>query len=158
MKSLWGNAVGGISGTRRLCATSGETANSGVVEAVFNVGFDAEWTNQQISQLRLDTVDSAPNSTVWIDWIRAGTQADLPSGPTDIVYVDFGHAGVEDGTSSFPWNRLQEALNVVDSDGLVNIIKNSGDNDTTETFSGGGIISQNVTIDAVDGLVRIGTL
>ncbi|MFP6582893.1 MAG: G8 domain-containing protein [Candidatus Hydrogenedentota bacterium] len=154
---FWANTLGGFSALRRLSATTSYTANSGYQEAVFNVGLHSEWANKQITGMRLDTLDSAPNSTVYVDWIRAGTQTELSSsGPTYIVYVDFGHGGLEDGSSSYPWNLLEEALDVVDTDGLINITKGSGHNESAETFSGGGTISQQVTIDAIGGLVRIG--
>lgn len=155
---FWANTLGGVSGTRSLTATTSYTANSGYQETTFNVGSHSEWANQHITRIRLDTLDSAPNSTVYVDWIRAGTQTDLSSnGPTNIVYVDFGHGGLEDGSSSYPWNLLEEALDVVDADGLINITKGSGHNESAETFSGGGIISQQVTIDAPNGTVTIGT-
>lgn len=153
----WGNEVGPPDASRFVLATTSYTANSGYAIAEFDVGTHAQWAGHDINQLALRVINAA-NATTHVDWIRAGTQSDLSSaGPTDIVYVDFGYGGPENGSSSFPWNLLQEALDAVDADGLINIIKNSGHDETVETFSGGGTISQPVTIDAPNGTVTIGT-
>jgi hypothetical protein len=125
------------------------------MEAVFNVGSHAEWAGHNINRLRVNTINAA-GATTWVDWIRAGNQSELP-GPTNVVYVDFGHSGAENGARYTPWNLLDEALSAVNSGGTINIVKDSGDNDTTELFSGGGVINQPVTIDAPDGKVIIGT-
>ena len=66
-----------FTGTQRVSATSSYVGGSGYVEAVFNVGAHSLWNNQTITRLRLDTFDNVPNSTVLIDWIRAGVQPDL---------------------------------------------------------------------------------
>ncbi|HIA61576.1 MAG TPA: hypothetical protein EYM88_03545 [Gammaproteobacteria bacterium] len=133
------------------------TGGSGYVEHEFDVSADGNWAGNTIDRLRITGIAVA-DAVTSIDWLRANGQGDLPGGgPTDVVYVDFGYTGTENGTENTPWNTLLEALSVVDVDGTINIVKDSGDNDTSETFSGGGIIDQKVTIDAVDGLVRIGT-
>ena len=131
------------------------TGGSGYVEETFTLSGNSNWDGHDIVQLRF----RGPNVTgavVTVDWIRANGQGELP-GPTDVVYVDFGHTAGENGARYSPWNTLLEALSAVDSSGTINIVKDSGDNDSTELFSGGGIINQPVTIDAPDGMVRIGT-
>jgi hypothetical protein len=151
----WGNENGGFDAARLLSATTSYTANSGYTEAVFDVGSHVEWAGHTINRLRLNTINAA-SSTTWVDWIRAGNQGELP-GPTDVVYVDFGHTAGENGARYSPWNTLLEALGAVDSGGNVTIVKDSGDDDSAELFSGGGVINQPVTIDAPDGMVIIGT-
>lgn len=150
----WGNENGGFAAARLLSATTSYTANSGYMEAVFNVGSHAEWAGHNINRLRVNTINAA-GATTWVDWIRAGNQSELP-GPTNVVYVDFGHSGAENGARYTPWNLLDEALSAVNSGGTINIVKDSGDNDSTELFTGGGVISQPVTIDAPNGIVKIG--
>lgn len=82
---------------------------------------------------------------------------DIPAGPTDVVYVDFGNYGIENGASSTPWNTLAEALGAVDPNGAVNIKGNTGNSVSSETFTSGQFINQAVTIDALNGSVTVGT-
>ncbi|MCH7840941.1 MAG: hypothetical protein IID38_12000, partial [Planctomycetes bacterium] len=118
LQVFWANESGGFSG-RVVNASSSYVAGSGFVETEFNLSGHSEWAGHTITRLRLDTLGS-PNTSTWIDWIRAGNQADLPA-PTHLVYVDFDYSGTETGAKGTPWNTLDEALAVVDSGGLIHI-------------------------------------
>jgi hypothetical protein len=76
------------------------------------------------------------------------------------VYVDFGWTGAEDGSSSFPFDTLAEALAIVEADGTIRIAGDSSTVVTSETFSGGSAIDQSVTIlaDPAGSGVRIGVV
>lgn len=69
-------------------------------------------------------------------------------GPTDIVYVDFANTGSENGSQGTPWNTLADALAVVDVGGTIRINGSSSDVTSDETFTGGSVINQDVTIQA----------
>jgi internalin A len=72
----------------------------------------------------------------------------LPPGPTDIVYVDFGYAGQENGSAATPWNTLAEALAVVDTNGTIRINGTSSTLTSSETFTGANVINKPVRIEA----------
>lgn len=70
------------------------------------------------------------------------------------VWVDFSHAGTEQGSSAFPYNTLGEAVDAVtgDGSGIVKIKGNVGVTTSGETLT----INKPVTIEAVSGSVRVG--
>jgi hypothetical protein len=70
----------------------------------------------------------------------------------NLVHVDFGFAGVENGTETHPFNTLQEALPVVADGGTIRFVGNSSDTQSPETLT----INQDVTLNSVGGSVRIG--
>lgn len=109
----------------------------------------------QIPQAMSDTIRATiPNRIAYFD----SQNFDLSpiTGPTDVVYVDFDFAGTETGALDNPWNTLQEALDVVDPGGVINIKGNTGDSNSPETFTAGQVINQDVTINALNGAVTIG--
>lgn len=83
---------------------------------------------------------------------------DIPAGPTDVVYVDFANEGLENGDTVYPWNTLIEALDAVDSGGTINLVGDSVDSETFETFSGAEAVNIAVTISALNGVVLVGVL
>jgi len=67
------------------------------------------------------------------------------------VFADFSHSGVEDGTQTFPFNSMAEAMDLVAIGGTVRLTTSS----TSETIR----INQTVTLKApIGSLVRIGDL
>lgn len=90
---------------------------------------------------------------VFIDYATV----EITAGPTDVVYVDFGHSGVETGATSTPWNSVGEALGVLDASGTINIKGDTGDSDSAETFTTDQVIDQAATLYALNGAVTIGT-
>ena len=67
--------------------------------------------------------------------------------PTDI-WVDFGHAGEEIGTSALPFDTLAEALVTIASGGTINLSSGA----STEAL----VVNQAVTLMAISGPVQIG--
>ena len=74
----------------------------------------------------------------------------------DKVYVDFANNSTEDGSFDNPWNSATEALGEVDIEGRIYFIGDSSQTSSTETFSGGGVIDQDVTLDALNGSATLG--
>ncbi len=72
------------------------------------------------------------------------------------LWVDFAHAGAEEGTHPLPFDTLQEALTEVAGGGTINIKGDTLDSDSPETFTGAQVIDQAVRITAVGGTVTIG--
>lgn len=67
---------------------------------------------------------------------------------TDVIYVDDSHTGFEHGTENWPFNTLDEALQVVDAGGTLRI--------NAATIPGQQTINQSVTLEARGGIVRLG--
>lgn len=72
-----------------------------------------------------------------------------------VVWVEFGNATDEDGTNAKPFNTLYEAVAMLDPSG-VNTIRFKSSGTTDETISIGSGFSPSITLDATNGLVRIG--
>ena len=70
------------------------------------------------------------------------------------VWVDFGWLGSKYGSEDTPFDTLGEALSAVAPAGSVKIKGDTADNTSSETMT----INQAVTIEAVNGTVRIGDL
>lgn len=68
------------------------------------------------------------------------------------VWADFAYVGTETGSVTQPFNTLNEGLLSVADGGTVNVKGNTADNDSPETL----IISQGVTIVAINGAITIG--
>lgn len=65
-----------------------------------------------------------------------------------VMWIDFGHVGIEDGTPSNPFNTYQEGRNAVDSGGILKI--NAGSSGETP------VMNKAMTINSVGGTVTIG--
>lgn len=72
--------------------------------------------------------------------------------PSSNSWVDFGFVGIETGSADDPFNTLAEGLLHTLPTGTVMIKGNTGDSVSNETMT----IQQAVTIEAVNGTVRIG--
>lgn len=68
------------------------------------------------------------------------------------VWVDFAYSGVEDGSSSQPYNTLREGLAAVNLGGTIKIKGNTAENTTDETAT----ITTAMTLTAENGTVRLG--
>ncbi len=86
-----------------------------------------------------------------------GSNANVPA-PMALVHADFGYAAKEEGTSALPFNTLAEALARADDGATIRISGSSSVTESGETFTGGSVIDQVVTIqaDPAGGGVRIG--
>ena len=71
-----------------------------------------------------------------------------------VTWVDFGFVGSEDGSFDHPFDTLGEALDVAPASTMVRIKGDTADSDSDETMT----IDQVVTIEAVNGTVRIGDI
>lgn len=99
------------------------------------------------------------------DGINDGTEVMLgtdPNSDLDVpssaeVWVQFNYSsGIELGTNSQPFNSLNEGTICVTVGGAVKVKGDTGDPDTSETFTGANAIDKAMTIEAVGGPVRIG--
>ena len=68
------------------------------------------------------------------------------------AWVDFAFAGSEQGSTTNPYNTLQEAIDILTPAGVINIKGDTADSDTTEAPR----IIKTMTVDAINGDVRIG--
>ncbi|MBT5816295.1 MAG: hypothetical protein HOI15_18380, partial [Opitutales bacterium] len=89
------------------------TGGSGYVEHAFDVGAHAQWAGRTIDRLSVNGI-SGNNETTSIDWIRAGTQSDLP-----IITVGFMDSMIADGVPESLRGPEQDA----DGDGIQNLIE-----------------------------------
>ena len=98
------------------------------------------------------TIDFDPGADV-VDLVNASTNTDVfVSKLTPTSWVDFGYGGSEEGSEIKPFNMLAEGLAEAPSGTSVKIKGNTGDSISSETMT----IDQEVTIQAVNGTVRIG--
>lgn len=94
------------------------------------------------------------------DGVFDGIEADAGTDPANpgskLAYVDFAHAGTENGLVSTPFNTLAEAIDSMDS-GIIRLNGDSATLTSTETFTSGNGINKPIIIQTVGAnSVRIG--
>jgi hypothetical protein len=87
----------------------------------------------------------------WSDFTLDFVRVSIPNGYA--TWADFGYAGVEFGTSFFPFNTLGEGVDFADEGGTIKIRGDTGTPSSPETLT----IVRNVRIESVGGPVRIGS-
>ena len=94
------------------------------------------------------------------DFAESDLSTHADCGPSDIVYVDFDWDGFEYGSTSHPWDTLGEALGVVEADGTIRLNGSSSVVESSEIFTGGSAVNQQVTLEAspAGSGVRVGVL
>ena len=133
---MWAKVLGG---------TGGDIGKGISVDALGNVYTTGNFSGTADFDPDADmtSLDSAGNADIFVSKLTFAT------------WVDFGFAGSEeDGSEDNPFDTLAEGLLAAPDSTLVKIKGDTGDAVSNETLT----INQAVTIEAVDGTVRIGDL
>ena len=130
---VWAKAMGG---------TSGDISGGIAVDPFGNVYTTGNFTGTADFDPDLDAANllSAGNADIFVSKLAFAT------------WVDFGFVGSEDGSKDNPFDTLLEGLLAAPASTLVKIKGDTGDSVSNETMT----INQAVTIEAVNGAVRIG--